>query len=98
MGVIDYAVYCQTKRRNILPWIITSVGNPSCTFRKLFETVIKPACTASTSSADTPQIVLNEVFIGKAKDSLDSVDIDLIIDEVVPVFGHFMKLAVGHNE
>ena len=80
MGVIDYTIYCQTKRRS---WKITSVGHPSCTFKEFFETVIKPACTASTSSADPPQIVLNEVYVGKAKDSLDSVD--LIIDEVVPV-------------
>ena len=98
MGVIDYTVYCQTKRRSIIPWKITSVGHPSCTFKEFFATVIKPACTASTSSADPPQIVLNEVYVGKAKDSLDSVDFDLIIDEVVPVFGHFVKFAVGHNE
>ena len=34
-------------------------------------------------------------YIGKAK---DSVDFELIIDEVVPVFGHFVKFAVGHKE
>ena len=76
----------------------TSVGHPSCTFTEFFETIIKPASTASTSSADPPQIVLNEVYIGKEKDSLDSVDFELIIDEVVTVFGHFVKFAVGHKE
>lgn len=86
MGIIDYAVYCQTKRRNLLPWKITSVDHPSCTFKEFFETIVKPACTASTSTANPPEIVLNEMYVGKGKDSLDSVDCDLIIDVVVPVF------------
>ena len=43
LGVIDYIVYCQTKRRCILPWKITSVGHPSCIFKKFFETIIKHA-------------------------------------------------------
>ena len=100
MGVIDYTVYCQTKRRCLFPWKITSVGNPSCTFKEFFDTNIKPACTASSSSssADPPQIILNEVYIGRAKDSLDLVDFDLIIEEVVPAFGRFVKFAVGHKE
>ena len=46
-----------------------------------------------------PHGLLNEVYayIGNAKDSLDSVDFELIIDEVVLVFGHFVKFAVGHT-
>lgn len=98
MGVIDYTVYCQTRRRTILPWKITSVGHPSCTFKEFFASVVKPACSASTSSADPPQIVLKEVYVGKSKDSLDSVDAHLVINEVVPVFGYFVKFTVGHNE
>ena len=50
------------------------------------------------TSADPPQIILNEVYIGRAKDSLDLVDFDLIIEEVVPAFGRFVKFAVGHKE
>ena len=41
--------------KEILLWRITSVGHPSCTFKEFFENIIKPASTASTSSADPPQ-------------------------------------------
>ena len=42
--------------------------------------------------------LLSEVYIGKVKESLDHVDPDLIIEEVVPVFGPFVKFAVEEKE
>ena len=88
------SVYCQTKRRCILPLLWAILPALSRSSLKLSSSLL---ALASTSSADPPQVVLNEVYIGKAKDSLDSVDFELIIDEVVPVFGHFVKFAVGHK-
>ncbi len=43
-------------------------------------------------------LILTGVFVGKSKDSMDSVDCDLNIDEVVPVFGPFLKYAVDQIE
>ncbi len=42
-------------------------------------------------------LILTGVFVGKSKDSMDSVDCDLNIDEVVLVFGPFLKYAVDQN-
>ncbi len=39
MGIINYTIYCQTARRVIVPWKITAVGQPSFTFRHLFDAV-----------------------------------------------------------
>ena len=95
MGIINYTVYCRTARRVIVPWKITAVGQPSFTFRHFFDAVVKSQCTASTSTtSNPPECLLSEVYIGKAKESLDHVDPDLIIEEVVPVFRPFVKFAV----
>ena len=42
--------------------------------------------------------VFSEVFIGKSKESLDSVDPQLVMMDVIPVFGHYVKYAVGQSE
>lgn len=88
--MINYAVYCQKKQRAILQWRITSIS-PSLSFRNFFETVVK-------SQICDRENLLTGVFVGKSKDSLDSVDYDLNIDEVIPVFGPFVKYAVDQIE
>ena len=60
---------------------------------------MKSQCATSTSTtSNPPECLLSEVYIGKVKESLDHVDPDLIIEEVVPVFGPFVKFAVEEKE
>ena len=58
--------------RTIVPWKIAAVGQPSFTFRQFFDAVVKPETSASTSP------VFSQVFVGKAKEILDSVDPELL--------------------
>lgn len=77
-----------------MPWKIAAVGQPSFTFRQFFDAVVKLQCT--TSNHDW--CLLSQVFIGKAKETLDSVDQELIISEVVPIFGPFIKYTIEQEE
>ena len=95
MGVINYAVYCHSKLRTILPWRIASVG-PSSSFRNVFQTVVMSRVHEECESL--LHLSLSEVFVGKSKDSLDVVDSDLNIDEVIPIFGPFVKYAVDEEK
>ena len=72
-----------------LSWRIASV-NPPSTLRSFFSGQVQDLCEQSDE--------LSEVFIGQAKDHLDLVDPDLVIAEVVAVFGRFVKYTVEKEE
>ena len=38
------------------------------------------------------------MYVGKSKDLLDAVDIDLVIADVAPLFGHFVRYEVGQTD
>ena len=40
-----------------------------------------------------PDRKLSQMYVGKAKDSLDLVDLNLVVLEVAAVFGRFLKYA-----
>jgi hypothetical protein len=92
MSIINYAVYHQAKKRTILPWKITSVSPPSTTFGSFFLSEVRPLLCQEA------QCLLSEIYVGKGKDILDSVSSELVIAEVVPLFGPFVKFAVGEME
>ena len=92
MSIINYSVYCNSKRRSILPWQISSINPPSLTFRNFFLAEVRPRCEDNCEISD--------VFVGKSKDSLDRVNIELVIADVISIFGPFVKYTVGqvHDE
>ena len=74
----------------ILPWKISAVNSPLCTFKDSFESEIKPQCN--------DDCVLSQVFTGKTKDTLDIVDANLIIAQVIPMFGPFVKYTIDQDQ
>ena len=74
-----------------MPWRIASIG-PALSFRTFFETAVKFQIP-NASERDTESL-LKQVFLGKSKDFMDLVDCDLNMDEVVPVFGPFVKYII----
>ena len=70
---------------------------PSTTFRGFFTADIKPQLTQlpcdQLGEQRVPQLI--KAYIGKSKDLVDDVDIDLVIADVAPLFGPFVKYEVG---
>ena len=58
---------------------------PNSTFRSFFCSEVLPSCGSCT---------IQEVFVGKTKDSLDVVDSELIIGSIAQVFGPYVKFIV----
>lgn len=88
--MINYCVYCNCKKRSVLLWKICSVNPPSSTLRSFFVSEIKPHCEDNSEISD--------VFVGKTKDSLDRVNSELVITEVIAVFGPFVKFTVAQAD
>ena len=97
MTIISYTVYSQSLRRTIVPWRISPVHPPSTTFRGFFTADIKPQLTQlpcdQLGEQRVPQLI--KAYIGKSKDLVDDVDIDLVIADVAPLFGPFVKYEVS---
>ena len=100
MTIISYTVYSQSLRRTIVPWRISPVHPPSTTFRGFFTADIKPQLTQlpcdQLGEQRVPQLI--KAYIGKSKDLVDDVDIDLVIADVAPLFGPFVKYEVGQAD
>ena len=89
MSILNFTVYNRSTKKTVLPWPITGVHPPSLTFLQMFDQ-LKPKLPAS--------IDLAEVYVGRAKDSLDMVDPLMVILEVTALFGPFAKFAVAERE
>jgi hypothetical protein len=83
MTIINYCVFCNTGKRSVVPWQICAVNPPSLTFRNFFLSEVLPQCGDNCEIAD--------VFVGKSKESLDRVNYELVIADVICVFGPFVK-------
>ena len=65
-----------------MPWQISTVHPQSLSFQGFWSRELVSKC---------PDRTLSQVYVGKAKDSLDLVDLNLVILEVAAVFGRFVK-------
>ena len=76
-----------------MPWKITTVHPPSCTFKEFFDSsgFIQEECRKHNCAFSC-------VFAGKDKELLDAVDSDLVMLEVVSYFGRFVKYGVEAQE
>ena len=60
---------------------------PSLSFKDFYLTEAAPQCQSSSNCT------LSDVFVGRTKDSLDRVDAELVIPEVIAIFGPFVKFT-----
>ena len=93
MSLINYMVYSKSKKSTFLPWNIASVRTPTLTFRQHYTCDVQPHCLQLFPDI---QCDLEEVYVGTEKERVDVVDPSLVIAEVVPLFGGYVKYAVGH--
>ncbi len=63
---------------------------PSQTFKTFFEEEVREKLHSS--------VLLQEAFVGRSKEKLDSVTLDLLICDVVSVFGAYLKYVVREAE
>ena len=82
MGLLNFCVHCTSARRTLLPWKIAECPLPTFTFKQF--------CEEKVGSEFSDQ-VLKQVFVGQTKESLDQVDHDLVVAEVLSVFGRYVK-------
>ena len=87
MALINCSVYCCSTKKMLMPWKITTVHPPSCTFKEFFDKSLQEDCKKYNCNFSC-------VFVGKDKDLLDAVDSHLVMLEVVSCFGRFVKYGV----
>ena len=85
MGLLNFCVYCTSARRTLLPWKIAECPLPTFTFKQFYEEKV---------GSEFSDQVLKQVFVGQTKESLDLVDNDLVVAEVLSVFGRYVKYNV----
>ena len=67
------------------PWKIAECPLPTFTFKQFYEEKV---------GSEFSDRVLKQVFAGQTKESLDLVDYDLVVAEVLSVFGRYVKYNV----
>ena len=81
MGLLNFSVYCTSARRTLLPWKIAECPLPTFTFKQFYEEKVV---------SEFSDRVLKQDFVGQTKESLDLVDHDLVVAEVLSVFGRYV--------
>ena len=80
MSLLNFCVYCTSERTTLLPWKIVECPLPTFTFKQL--------------GSQFSDRVLKQVFVGQTKETLDLVDYDLVVTEVLFVLGRYVKYNV----
>ncbi len=88
MGLLNYSVYCVSSRKTILPWRTADCSLPSLTFKQFYDQHVVDC------DYFDPLYVLKQVFVGHSKENMDMVDYDIIVTEVISMFGWYLKYTV----
>ena len=81
--MLNYNVFCQTRKKTLVPWTIEALEPPNVTFREFL-----------SQRVDLDGLHLDNTFVRRSKDSLDSVAPDLVAADVIQTFGPFVKYYV----
>ena len=81
--MLNYYVFCQTRKKTLVPWTIEALEPPNMTFREFL-----------SKKVDLDGLQLGKTFVGKSKDNLDPVTPDLVTADVIRTFGPFVKYFV----
>ena len=81
--MLNYYVFCQTRKHTLVPWTIEALDPPNMTFREFL-----------SKKVDLDGLQLGKTFVGKSKDNLDPVTPDLVAADVIRTFGPFVKYFV----
>ena len=86
LKMLNYHVYCQTRKKVLVPWTIEAINPPNLTFRQFL-----------SNKVDFEETELDQTFVGKSKDKLDLVSADLVAADVIQTFGPYVKYLVNSN-
>ena len=81
MGLLNFCAYCTSTGRTIFPWKIVVCPLPTSTFKQFYKERV---------GSEFSDRVLKQVFVGQSKESLDLVDCDLVVSEVLSAFGRYV--------
>ena len=73
----------------IYPWKISQAIGEGITIKSFYVCTIEPCLEKELEGA------LIKAYLGKSKDSLDLIDLDIDIKDSVSAFGSFIKLIIG---
>ena len=96
-GLVNACVFSEQNHRTLLPWTILQVSEPGYTFTDFFDVSVLPRIPGRS----TTTYVVNSVYVGPGKNSLDAVDVSLCVLPVISSFGRFVKYCVvtaGDND
>lgn len=85
MTLVNCIVVSANQNKVIYPWKITHATDDNISIREFFLRNIRP-------SLDTGALV--KAYLGKSKDSLDLIDLDIDLKSSVNAFGPFIKFVV----
>ena len=97
LGLVNACVFSEQNHRTLLPWTILQVSEPGYTFTDFFDVSVLPRIPGRS----TTTYVVNSVYVGPGKNSLDAVDVSLCVLPVISSFGRFVKYCVvtaGDND
>ena len=88
--MINCCVYNRSVNKTLLPWRIISIDEPGISVEQYFEQRV------FKEIADSPQeLQIDSAFLGKGKDSLDRIELSLVLERAAAVFGPFLKYHVS---
>ena len=82
-------MYCTSTRRTLFPWNIAECPLPTFTFKQFYEEKV---------GSEFSDRVLKQVFVGQTKESLDLVDYDLVVAEVLSVFFEICRVQCNFSQ
>ena len=85
MALINVTVVSEWS--TLLPWKITSADLGKESIKEYYE------CTLSTGIDDAFN-QLSKAFLGRSKDNLDLIELNVELQQAVSMFGHFLKFVV----
>ena len=81
--MLNYNVFCQTRNRTLVPWRVQALDPPNVTFQEFL-----------SSRVDFDGLELDKSFVGRSKENIDPVALDLVAADVIQTFGPFVKYHV----
>ena len=80
---------CIALQQELFPWNIAECPLPTFTFKQFYEEKV---------GSEFSDRVLKQVFVGQTKESLDLVDYDLVVAEVLSVFFEICRVQCNFSQ
>ena len=85
MALVNCSVVNRTLNKTVLPWSILSAGESGITIQQFYDEKI--VCKVQ----ELNEMDLESAFLGKSKESLDKIELSLLLDSVIHLFGPFLR-------